>query len=500
MPHVTPLRAEDPDRVGRHRLTGRISGMPGGGTFYLATAADGTEVALRLLHGRWTHDAAARDRFTAEAASATRVPPFCAARILDAGAEHGYAYLVSEYVAGKSLLEAVSDDGKFGGAQLEALAVGSATGLAAVHQTGLVHGNFGPEHVIMSAGGPRIIEFGVTPPYGPATPSADMLAWAQTMVFASMGRPPATLADLDVLPESLRRAVADCLVGDPALRPAAKSVVLGLLGDAEPAAGALAEGSRRAAQAAQGVQGSQQARAGRSGSGSRSGPGSRPARQSGQRRADGAVRQQRREHGRPDPERAGGGPGGAGHATHDHSAGRRRARSGRRSGVLPIAAAVVVVAAVAVVIVHVMQNGSGPGAAHANTAQSSTSPVSSTVSNAPPATPAVVPSAFAGSWSGQAKQLNPTDVFDVKLSIPMSITAGSTAGSIQYSSASFTCAGDLSLRSLGHSTLTLSQGIVTGQSTCANGMVTLSTGAGGVLRFSFRGKTGPTASGTLTRS
>ena len=496
MPHVTPLRAEDPDRVGRYRLTGRISGMPGAGPLYLATAGDDTEVTLRLLQGHWTRDAAARDRFAAEAGSATRVSPFCVARILDAGVEDGYAYLVSEYVAGKSLLEAVSDDGRFDGPQLMALATGSATGLAAVHQAGLVHGSFGPEHVMMSASGPRIIEFGITPPYGSATPSADMLAWAQTMVFAAMGRPPATLADLGALPEPLRRAVADCLAGDSSLRPPTRSVVLRLLDNVEPPAGVLAEGSRRAAQVTRGAP--ELARA------ARSGPGSRSARPLSQRRPDDLQRPRRPERRSPGPDDVGAGPGEAEHAehsahsahsAHEHSAGRRHPSSGRRSGALTIAAAIVVIAAVAFVIVHVMQSARGPGnGSHADIAQSSTSPVSSTVSAATPAIPPAIPAAFTGSWQGTAKQLNPPDAFHVKVSI----TAGSSTGSIEYSSATFSCSGDLTAQSLRHGMLTLSQGIVTGQSTCANGLVTLSPGPGG-LSFSFRGKVGPPATGTLTK-
>ena len=237
MPKVTPLRADDPDRIGQYRLDGRISGLPGAGPFYLAAGPDGTELSVRLLRGAWTHDAAARDRFAAEAGSARRVPPFCAARIMDFGTSEDYAYLVSEYMPGRSLLEAVADSGRFRGLELDALAIGGATGLAAVHQAGLVHGSFGPEHVILGPDGPCIIEFGITPPYGQATPAADMLAWAQTMVFASMGRPPATLADLDVLPEVLREVVADCLAGDPGFRPEARAVVLALLGEGAPEAG-----------------------------------------------------------------------------------------------------------------------------------------------------------------------------------------------------------------------------------------------------------------------
>ena len=147
-----------------------------------------------MLRGDWALDAAARDRFAAEAAVAKRVPPFCAARVLDAGLDGSQAYLVSEYIVGPSLLELVATDGVRRGHDLEAVAIGMATGLASVHQAGLVHGNFGPEFVIMAPdGSPRVVEFGITPPYGAATPSADMLAWAQTVVFAASGQPAATL-------------------------------------------------------------------------------------------------------------------------------------------------------------------------------------------------------------------------------------------------------------------------------------------------------------------
>jgi hypothetical protein len=521
VPNVTALRAEDPDRIGRHRLMGRISGMPGAGPFYLALAADGTEVTLRLLRGSWTRDGAARDRFAAEAGAARRVPPYCAARILDAGVEGDHAYLVSEYVPGPTLLETVAADGRIGGPELEALAIGSATGLASVHQAGLVHGTFGPEHIILSASGPRVIEFGITPPYGQATPSADMLAWAQTMAFASLGRPPATLDDLDALPGSLREAVADCLAGDPALRSAAVVIVTDLLDDPAPPAGPLAEGARRATEVYQSVYlppgdwGAQQWAGGQ--------PHDPAARGQGRRDddfADGGDLAGPRAAG---PERAahahghGQGPhhGAQSHGAHNHggyqgahnqaAASRRRAgpAPARRSGAWPIAAAIVVIVAVAVVIVHLMQN-AGTGSSQATdqtqgsvgqTRSAGGGPVSPTASAAPSPT-AKVPTAFAGSWSGQARQLNPADVFDVKVSL----SAGASAGSVTYSSSSFSCAGELSLQSSARSVLTLSQGIIQGQHTCANGTVTLSASASGTLSFSFRGKTGPAASGKLTRS
>ena len=491
MPNVTPLRAEDPDRVGRYRLSGRISGMPGTGPVFVANAVSGPDVVVRLLRGSWTRDPAERDRFAAEASSAARVPPFCAARIVDAGVLDDYAFLVSEYVAGRSLLESVSDDGPFPGLELEAVAIGSATGLASVHQAGLVHGNFGPEYVVMSASGPRVIEYGITPPYGSATPSADMLAWAQTMVFAAIGRPPATFADLDSLPVDLREAVAECLSGDPALRPSARSIVLGLLGGTLPAERALPEGARRAALAARADD--LPARdlaslgaghgAGQAGGSSAGHPGGGAAGS-----GHGAGRSSRTSGGRAGP---------------DPAARRRTAGAApHRRGLVPaVVAAIVVVAVIAVVIVRVLGS-AGPG----GQARGSASPPAASTSKASPRasrSPAssapgtiTVPAAFSGSWAGQARQVNPPDEFHVRLTLP----AGAADGNVAYSNASISCTGQLSPDSFAGGTLTLDQGITSGRHTCADGTVTLTGEPDGSLRFTFRGKKGPAATGTLTES
>ena len=246
MPHQAPLQPGDPRRVGRYRLSGRITGIQADGPIFLGAAPDGAQVTISMLRADWAGDGAARDRFAAEAAVAKRVPPFCAARILDAGLEGDDAYLVSEYVPGRSLLEVISATGPLPEADLGPAAIGMATGLASVHTAGLVHGNFGPGYVVMTAAGPRVVEFGITPPYGNATPAADMLAWAQTVVFAATGKPAKSMADLDVLPGELRDLVEDCLSPEPQERPAARPVVLRLLRDQELRAGVLAEGSRRA--------------------------------------------------------------------------------------------------------------------------------------------------------------------------------------------------------------------------------------------------------------
>jgi len=437
MPHVTPLHADDPRRVGRYRLTGRISGMPVAGPVYLARTVDGSEVTITLIEGDWVGDSAARDRFTAEANAARRVAPFCAARILGAGFDGGDAFLVSDYVAGPSLREFVTEEGPWEGADLEALAIGTATGLAAIHQAGLVHGEFGPDHVVLGADGPRVVEFGITPPYGAATPAADLRAWAFTVLYAAAGGP-AVPSDLEMLPEPLRSLATECMSTGAGDRPTARSIVLELLGDTDPPAGVLGEGSRRGARAA--VR-----------------PELVPAPE---------ARAQTR---RPEPRRV---------ATIWWVAG--------------IAACILAIA----VAIRAAQNQSGPQAdtsKPATTDQPTAKPTRDRPQGSPKPAP-TIPAALGGTWSGQVEQTSSAGTFTV--SVLMSLTSGTSGGTIHYSGP-FSCADDLSLVSDLASTLTMNQAVVKGP--CQPGKVSLIPGGGNTLQFSFKGQGAPPATGTLTR-
>src|SRR5215469_12777589 len=102
MPDDTPLRPDDPRRIGRYRLTGRIDEFAGGEdgptAVFLGQRVDGETVMVTLLTTNRAAGAAARDRFAAEARAARRVPPFCVAKILDSGLEDGRPYLITEPV------------------------------------------------------------------------------------------------------------------------------------------------------------------------------------------------------------------------------------------------------------------------------------------------------------------------------------------------------------------------------------------------------------------
>jgi len=500
MPQQTPLHPGDPRRLGRYRLGGRIAGIPSDDPIFIGIDPAGTEVCISLLHGDWAHDAAARDRFAAEAAVAKRVPPFCAARVLDAGQDPAGAYLISEYIPGPSLLEVVAASGVRRTHELEAAALAMATGLASVHQAGLVHGSFGPEYVIMAADGPpRVVEFGITPPYGVATPSADMLAWAQTVVFAALGRPAATMDDLDVLPGLIREPVERCLDPEPTGRPAARTVVLDLLGDAALPAGVLAEGARRAARlAARGRHDQLSAQSAADG-----------PRQAGQRTHGGFYPSARPPSAHPPSYRDGrpvDRPAGTAGSRHSHAIppadGRypersRQAPAGRGRRVGWLIGAVVVIAAAVAVAVHLSEG--TPGQPTANKHPSSTDQAAaksqSPSESASPSEGPTTPAGFVGSWTGLVRQAS----IDT-LQVSVGFARGATSGTISYSGAKLTCSGALNLMTATPTALTLSQDIIHGKSKCENGSVTVTLTSRNTVRFNFRNDGGPIASGTLNRS
>ena len=457
MPNVTSLRPDDPRRVGRYRLTGRVDefahGEGGPSAVFLAQRVDGETVLVTLPAEAPPADAAARDRFAAEARAARRVPSFCVARILDAGFEEERPYLVTEWVPGATLAQAVALEGPLPAGTLRALAIGCATGLASIHQAGLVHGQFGPEMVVLSREGPRVIDFTITPPYGAATPGGDMLAWARTILFAAVGRPPAP-QDVTALPGELRSAVTDCLTPDPTARPLARVVLTELLSGHDLSTGLLAEGSRAGHAAA--------------------------------RTAVSAAA----PPGRPAP---------------------RRTRS---RALLWIAAFAACVLAIATAAIYITGRHPGPGtpllaktragagaergrARSAGAGQAErgggTSAARSSGEIRPSPQPLTIPAQFAGSWSGTVRQTNPAISVTVRLTLP----AGAAHGTIAYPQLS--CTGTLAPLSSRPSQLTLRLTISGGQKTCVSGQVRLATEQHGTLMFTFLQPGGGNPTGTLAK-
>ncbi|MDL4771667.1 serine/threonine-protein kinase [Actinomadura xylanilytica] len=273
MTPVRPLLPDDPARLGRYELVGRL-GEGGQSVVYLGRTGDGRQAAVKLLRAQLSRNPEWRGRFEREMKLIGRVAGFCTAQVLDADVSGELPYVVSEYVPGPSLSGLLAASGPRAGTDLDRLAIGTITALAAIHRAGILHRDFKPSNVLMGPDGPRVIDFGIARVLGPSaakasgvvgTPSymapeqvtdaelgaaVDLFAWGSTMLFAATGRHPFgndTISavfhrilqqdpDLSPLPGSLRGIVGACLAKDPAARPDAQRVLLDLLGLQAPLA------------------------------------------------------------------------------------------------------------------------------------------------------------------------------------------------------------------------------------------------------------------------
>jgi len=274
---MLPLRVTDPQEVGGYRLLGRL-GEGGQGVVFLAVSSAGTKVALKVLPA--TTDSLVRNRFLKEVAAAQRVARFCTAQVLDAGIFERRPFIVSEYVDGPSLVEAVEQDGPRSDSALQRIAVATLTALGAVHAVGMVHRDFKPANVLLGPDGPVVIDFGLATVPGmttigqsgqaaavgtPAfmapeqlsarrvTAAADMWSWAVSMTFAGTGRLPFTGESLTAtayailngepvvgdLSEPLDSLVRRCLNKNAALRPSARDALRELVAAGAQAIGPL---------------------------------------------------------------------------------------------------------------------------------------------------------------------------------------------------------------------------------------------------------------------
>ncbi|MFI9640027.1 protein kinase [Micromonospora sp. NPDC051925] len=267
MPDVTPLNPRDPRQAGPYELIGRL-GAGGQGVVYLGRDEQGRWVAVKVINVDLHQHPRAKSQFTKEIAAARRVAPFCTAQILFADVDGELPYVVSEFIEGVTLQRHVREQGPIGGNALHRLAVGTATALAAIHQSDVVHCDLKPDNVILGADGPRVIDFGIaraldvtetmtsrimgTAPYmaperfrdDAVGPASDVFAWAGTIAFAAGGSPPFGTGAVAVVmhrvlhdpPEltglsgPLATLIGQCLDKDHRARPTAQEVLLRLLG------------------------------------------------------------------------------------------------------------------------------------------------------------------------------------------------------------------------------------------------------------------------------
>ncbi|PRX92560.1 serine/threonine protein kinase [Allonocardiopsis opalescens] len=279
MPPVRPLRPGDPRQLDTYQLMGRL-GRGGMGTVYLAQDPYRRYVAVKLINSELSDDEQFRRRFRREVQAAKRVRRFSTASVLDARLEEAPLYVVTEYVAGPNLHQAIRDHGPMPGGMLEGLALGVASALAAIHGAGVVHRDLKPANVLLSEVGPKVIDFGIaraldetgdvtnataagnlvgTPSYlapelidgHEATAASDIFSWGCLVAYAGTGTSPfegptvsailhrisTAEPTLEGLDPQLRGLVAAALSKRPAERPTAQDLMNLLVGHTDPGVG-----------------------------------------------------------------------------------------------------------------------------------------------------------------------------------------------------------------------------------------------------------------------
>ena len=174
-------------------------------------------------------------------------------------------WLVTAYVPGTSLSDAVERQGPLPEASVLALAAGLAEGLIAIHAAGVIHRDLKPSNVLLAQDGPRIIDFGISSAAGATAltgtgfmigspgfmspeqaegltvgPASDIFSLAGVLIYAARGEGPFGSGDTaallyrvvhgkpntDDVPDNLRPLIKRSLSRDPKRRPTATAVPL----------------------------------------------------------------------------------------------------------------------------------------------------------------------------------------------------------------------------------------------------------------------------------
>jgi serine/threonine protein kinase len=148
----------------RYRLEEKI-GEGGFGAVFRASDArqGGRTVAVKIFRPNADNrSSVALERFRLEAVSAGKISHPNAVGIYDSGVSCGIAYLVMEYVPGRSLATELSGGARVPPARALRLTAEICDALAHAHRSNIVHRDIKPENVLITPGDvAKVIDFGV---------------------------------------------------------------------------------------------------------------------------------------------------------------------------------------------------------------------------------------------------------------------------------------------------------------------------------------------------
>ena len=147
-------------RLGPYEIIAPLGTGGMGEVFKAKDTRLGRLVAIKVLQGHRAEDPAMRERFEREARaiSALSHPWICT--LYDIGEHEGMHFLVMEYLEGETLAARLAR----GPLPLDqALRIGTeiAEALAAAHDRGIVHRDLKPGNVMLTRGGPKLLDFGL---------------------------------------------------------------------------------------------------------------------------------------------------------------------------------------------------------------------------------------------------------------------------------------------------------------------------------------------------
>src|SRR5580698_8822435 len=155
------LTAQDPARIGPFRLVARL-GRGGMGRVYLGRdESSGRHAAVKTIHGELAADPEFRTRFTQEVNAALRVRDEYIAEVVAADPGAPVPWLATAYVPGISVEEAIRRYGPMPADSVRVLGACVSRAVAAIHAVGLVHRDLKPGNVLLTAQGPKVIDFGI---------------------------------------------------------------------------------------------------------------------------------------------------------------------------------------------------------------------------------------------------------------------------------------------------------------------------------------------------